>query len=67
VGVLARGLLTPLLTRVYFEDEANEQDPVLALVPAERRPTLIARPQGQGRYRWDIVLQGDGETVFLEA
>jgi protocatechuate 3,4-dioxygenase alpha subunit len=66
VGVLARGLLTRLVTRLYFEDEANAPDPILALVPAARRPTLIARRIAEGRYRFDIVLQGDGETVFFD-
>jgi len=66
VGILARGLLTRLVTRLYFEDEANEHDPILALVPAPRRPTLIARRVAEGRYRFDIVLQGDDETVFFD-
>lgn len=65
--VFARGLLRHLATRVYFADEAeaNAHDPVLALVPADRRSTLIARQEG-GSYRFDVVLQGPGETVFLE-
>jgi protocatechuate 3,4-dioxygenase alpha subunit len=68
VGLLARGLLTRLLTRVYFEDEAsNATDPILALVPADRRPTLIASRTADAEYRFDIVLQGAGETVFFDA
>lgn len=67
--VFARGLLHHLLTRLYFEDEpANEIDPILLLVPEHRRGTLIARRiEGQSptTYIHDIVLQGDGETVFL--
>ena len=67
VGILARGLLTRLVTRLYFEDEpANGEDPILALVPAGRRSTLIARVIEPGRYRFDIVLQGPGETVFFD-
>ncbi len=67
VGLFARGVLRRLATRFYFADEpANAADPILALVPAERRATLIARPEG-GVYRIDIHLQGDNETVFLEA
>jgi protocatechuate 3,4-dioxygenase alpha subunit len=67
VGVLARGLLTRLVTRAYFDDEeTNAADPVLARVPAERRGTLIARSAGPGRYRFDIVLQGENETVFFD-
>jgi protocatechuate 3,4-dioxygenase alpha subunit len=67
VGVLARGLLTRLVTRMYFEGEpANQEDPVLALVPAGRRATLIARRDGPERYRFDVVLQGKDETVFFD-
>jgi protocatechuate 3,4-dioxygenase alpha subunit len=69
VIVHARGMLNHAQTRLYFEDEAaNESDPVLALVPADRRATLIARrhqADGQVVYRLDIVLQGRGETVFF--
>lgn len=67
VGVFARGLLKRLYTRIYLDaDPANATDPILALVPAERRPTLIAAPTGPGRYRLDIRLSGPGETVFFE-
>jgi protocatechuate 3,4-dioxygenase alpha subunit len=52
---------------VYFEDEpSTADDPILALVPAHRRDTLIARNEGGDRYRFDLVLQGDGETVFFD-
>lgn len=65
----ARGMLNHAQTRLYFEDEpANDSDPILALVPADRRGTLIARraeEDGEVVYRLDIVLQGLGETVFL--
>lgn len=65
--LFARGLLRQLVTRLYFAGEAlNEQDPVLAMVPAARRGTLVARPDGPGTWRLDIRLQGEGETVFLE-
>jgi protocatechuate 3,4-dioxygenase alpha subunit len=67
IGVLARGLQTRLVTRMYFEDEAaNVDDPLLLLVPAARRSTLIARRIAGGRYRFDIVLQGRDETVFFD-
>jgi protocatechuate 3,4-dioxygenase alpha subunit len=59
-------LLRRVATRLYFADEAaNAEDPVLALVPAERRKTLLAAPVGEGRYRWDVRLQGPAETVFF--
>jgi protocatechuate 3,4-dioxygenase alpha subunit len=68
VGVFARGILRRLFTRIYFEDEAgNAADPILALVPAERRATLIAKRTGEGAYAFDIRLQGENETVFFEA
>ena len=69
VGVLARGMLKRLVTRIYFSDSAaNGEDPILALVPKGRRDTLIAqRKTGGGiEYRFDIVLNGEGETVFFD-
>lgn len=66
VGVFARGLLTRLVTRIYFDGEpTNDQDPILELVPQPRVSTLIAKRIGDGRYRFDIVLQGKDETVFF--
>jgi protocatechuate 3,4-dioxygenase, alpha subunit len=67
LGILGRGVLTRLITRLYFEDEAaNAQDPILEMVPAERRRTLVARRVAEGRYHFDIVLQGPDETVFFD-
>ena len=66
--VLGRGLMRGLATRVYFPGEPrNETDPVLGLVedPA-RRATLVAAAAGPGAWRFDIRLQGVGETVFFE-
>jgi protocatechuate 3,4-dioxygenase alpha subunit len=68
VSVFARGLLHRVVTRIYFADEdaANDADPVLAGISDERaRATLLARPDGDGGYRFDIHLQGDDETVFF--
>jgi protocatechuate 3,4-dioxygenase alpha subunit len=65
VQLFMRGLLLPVCTRVYFPDEPTlASDPVLALVPAERRGTLIARQSG-GALVWDVHMQGALETVFL--
>jgi protocatechuate 3,4-dioxygenase alpha subunit len=70
--IVSRGIHIGLNTRMYFADEtdANAADPVLNLIEqAERRKTLIANRQMQGGkpvYRFDIRLQGDGETVFLD-
>jgi protocatechuate 3,4-dioxygenase alpha subunit len=68
VSVMARGILTRFITRLYFEDEAaNAEDEILALVPPERRGTLLARRDADGAYRFDIRIQGVDETVFLDA
>jgi protocatechuate 3,4-dioxygenase, alpha subunit len=76
VAVFARGMLKHVVTRIYFDDEeSNKDDPVLSQVPAERRDTLIARPQsgngGEKVYRFDIRIQegpeGPPETQFFEA
>lgn len=72
VTVFSRGLLNHLVTRLYFADEpVNNSDPVLHYVPEERRATLFAQPAIDGAdgkiavYRFDIILQGAGETVFF--
>ncbi|MAL39053.1 MAG: protocatechuate 3,4-dioxygenase subunit alpha [Thalassospira sp.] len=70
--IVARGINIGLNTRMYFGDEqnANEADPVLNLIEqAERRKTLIATRDDSGAvpvYRFDIVLQGENETVFFD-
>jgi protocatechuate 3,4-dioxygenase, alpha subunit len=67
VAVFMRGMLKHLATRIYFPDEAaaNAEDPILKLVPAARRATLIPRKKGKA-LEWDIVLQGKNETVFFD-
>ena len=64
--MFARGLLKRLVTRMYFPDEmeANATDPVLSRLDDRARETLVARPDGDG-LRFDIVLQGEGETTFF--
>ena len=70
--IVARGINIGLNTRMYFgdEEEANAKDPVLNLIEqANRRPTLIAKREerdGKIVYRFDIRLQGENETVFLD-
>ena len=67
VTIFMRGLLKQLQTRIYFPDDpANADDPVLTLVPAERRATLIARKRTDGVLEWNVVLQGKNETVFFD-
>ena len=70
--IVARGINIGLNTRMYFGDEtkANAADPVLNLIEWEvRRKTIIAQREQRGAqtvYRFDIRLQGDGETVFFD-
>ena len=70
LAVYARGMLLHLYTRIYLSGEAgNATDPVLALVPIDRRATLIAERASCNPgsvYRLDIHLQGDNETVFFD-
>ena len=68
VSVFARGLLKRLVTRIYFpdEEEANAGDPILSSIEdQELRRTLLARDEGDA-LRFDIHLQGDGQTAFFE-
>ncbi|HEU4352163.1 MAG TPA: protocatechuate 3,4-dioxygenase subunit alpha [Burkholderiales bacterium] len=67
VTIFMRGLLKQLQTRIYFPDDpANADDPVLNLIPAERRDTLIAKRRADSEFEWDVVLQGNNETVFFD-
>ncbi|MDH2443187.1 protocatechuate 3,4-dioxygenase subunit alpha [Amnibacterium sp. CER49] len=67
VTVFARGLSHHLFTRAYFvaDGEPDPSDALLDRVGARSR-TLLARQDGPGSYRFDVRLQGDGETVFLD-
>lgn len=70
--VFARGMLNHAFTRLYFADEAaaNQGDELLTRLPPERRRTLLATPRADSdrpTYEFDIRLQGDEETVFLDA
>jgi len=69
VSILGRGILKRLSTRAYFAgDSANATDPVLALVPQNRRATLLAQPDPArtGGWIFEIRLRGEGETVFFD-
>ncbi|WP_426989006.1 protocatechuate 3,4-dioxygenase subunit alpha [Pseudarthrobacter sp. Y6] len=68
VAVFARGLMNRLFTRVYLPENegALAKDPLLSSLDPDRRKTLIARRDPDGGLTWDIRLQGDGETVFLD-
>lgn len=67
MAVFARGLLNRLFTRVYLplDEAALGADTFLQSLPEDRRATLVATPDEHG-YRFDIRLQGEGETVFLQ-
>ncbi|WP_137819664.1 protocatechuate 3,4-dioxygenase subunit alpha [Pseudomonas sp. 2FG] len=72
VSLFARGINIHLQTRLYFDDEAeaNGRDPVLNLIEQpQRRETLVAKRcevDGKPAYRFDIRIQGEGETVFFD-
>jgi protocatechuate 3,4-dioxygenase, alpha subunit len=69
VALFMRGMLKHLYTRIYFSDEAaNSTDPILGRIGAPaRRDTLIAKRAAQApEYRWDIIMQGENETVFFD-
>jgi protocatechuate 3,4-dioxygenase alpha subunit len=68
VCVFARGLLHHLFTRIYFPEhgEAHAADPLLSSLAPDRRETLVATAEPNRHYRFDIHLQGDRETVFLD-
>lgn len=65
--IVARGINIGLQTRIYFEDEDNSADPLLNRIEQKNRvDTLIAKKTGDGQYTFNVVLQGAGETVFLD-
>lgn len=65
--IVARGINIGLQTRIYFEDEDNINDPLLNRIEQRQRvDTLIAKKTADGKYRFDVRLQGEGETVFLD-
>lgn len=69
VCVFARGLLHHLFTRAYLPDLLGPDagaEPLLASLPPDRRATLLAHPTGPRAYRFDVRLQGEKETVFLD-
>ncbi|WP_343526998.1 protocatechuate 3,4-dioxygenase subunit alpha [Sphingomonas sp.] len=67
VSIFARGVVKRLATRLYFDGaDGNDTDPVLGLVPPERRATLIAVQGEPGIWSLDLVLQGACETVMFD-
>jgi protocatechuate 3,4-dioxygenase alpha subunit len=65
MSVFARGMLRRVVTRMYFPADRLDEDPLLGSLPADRRASLVATPAPDG-YRFDVYLQGDQETVFLD-
>ncbi|NEA32848.1 protocatechuate 3,4-dioxygenase subunit alpha [Streptomyces sp. SID13031] len=65
MSVFARGLLRRVVTRIYFPEDSLDMDPLLDSLPQARRSSLVATPAPDG-YRFDVYLQGDQETVFLD-
>ena len=59
--IFARGLLHRLFTRAYLPEA---HDTFLDGLPAGRRATLVCARDETG-FRFDVRLQGEGETVFL--
>lgn len=67
IWIVARGINIGLSTRIYFDDEDNTDDPLLKRIEHRHRvKTLVATRTAAGKYRFDIRLQGEGETVFLD-
>lgn len=67
IRVLGRGILTQYMTRLYFADDPDaDSDPILQMVPSDRRRTLMAQPTAKGEYSFDVVVQGENETVFFD-
>lgn len=67
--IVARGINIGLHTRIYFGDEqvANATDPILSRIEHQNRvPTLLAKKEAAGLYRFDIHLQGPDETIFFD-
>jgi protocatechuate 3,4-dioxygenase alpha subunit len=65
--IVARGINLGLYTRMYFPDADIDADPILSRIEHRNRvPTLLAQQTDHTAYRFDIRLQGDGETVFFD-
>lgn len=66
--VFARGLLDKLHTRIYLPEDtqAHAGDPLLSSLSEDERATLVATREADGSLRFDVRLQGEGETVFLD-
>ena len=66
LSISARGLNMTLNTRVYFEDDELKNDPLLSIINLNNVNRLIAKKIKKNCYLFDIFLQGDKETIFLD-
>jgi protocatechuate 3,4-dioxygenase, alpha subunit len=69
VILFMRGSLHALYTRIYFEDEQNDDDPLYKSIDIERRKTLLAKRMEKNEktfYRFNIYMQGENETIFFD-
>ncbi|PZM15345.1 protocatechuate 3,4-dioxygenase subunit alpha [Rhizobium tubonense] len=66
--IVARGINLGLNTRMYFPDEtaANAEDPLLARIEHRHRVATLIASGVAPVYTFDIHLQGEKETVFLD-
>lgn len=66
--IVARGINLGLQTRMYFGDEeqANAEDPILGRIEHRTRVATLIAQKSDGGYSFDIHLQGEKETVFLD-
>jgi protocatechuate 3,4-dioxygenase alpha subunit len=66
--IVARGINIGLQTRMYFpeETEANGADPLLQRIEHRDRVATLIAARGGSTYTFDIRLQGENETVFLD-
>ena len=66
LSISSRGLNMTLNTRVYFEDDELKNDPLLSIIDGVNVKSLIAKKIKKNSYLFDIFLQGDKETIFLD-
>ncbi len=64
--IVARGINTGLHTRMYFPEDDLSGDPLLARIEHRERIATLVAEKTDGGYRFDIRLQGPGETVFFD-
>ncbi|MEI2300913.1 protocatechuate 3,4-dioxygenase subunit alpha [Ensifer sp. MJa1] len=66
--IVARGINVGLQTRMYFPDEveANAADPLLMRIEHRHRVATLVATGAAPNYVFDIHLQGEKETVFLD-